>query len=732
MQEVVDSLTQQKLALTIRINDLDAANSTLLVDLSKLRDEHKVAVQASSNTDAIKTELQRLSLENTELIVTNKKLEVELKKADDKLEKAMEFSEIESNYVELKGKFDKLVEDQLNLEKINVDLTSKNELLNINERKLTKSVDDQNLLLTKCKSQESKLRLYKTKLIDFSAQLKQLKSCKEVLLKTVNEYSAAVSKWQSEILIVSNEFFEKNRLLRKENKVLKDQQSEAGDSIDKLTAELRARDIELEQYKEKYTQLLNEFDLLQQEKEKISTLIETLRSENQESFEDNQDDEIKALKDLLNQAEQHCVQYKADLEHQIVLNKQNEELGLKENSALTKKIETAMSEHNDTNELVQELRNELENLKQEIDQQKSLSNESIEQANQRYLESERCLRIEIADLQENLAIAQAESSSASENVALSKAKDLQIISSELERQTRTLNALNQELAYKDKILQDTIQTKDKLVQCKVDELADLLSEMRELNEALKTRGDVISQQEQSIIGLESNRAKLQARITELEALILAKTTETGHLTERINDLERIVHTNDTNNEQLSTSTVSRVEEMARMRDIDDSFEEKYNRLRAVAVKLKKKVAEQSKVLVDLESKNNRNSDEEVQITSKLGNIEVQVRNLQSLQSDNDRLQDKLEAIELERKELNATVAKLSAELADVKSSSAGTESDVMASNKQKNALEQACKEYVKQIQALKDEINAGKVTNKAVNDEFNKLKGTFQIISQLY
>lgn len=732
MQEVVDSLTQQKLALTIRINDLDAANSTLLVDLSKLRDEHKVAVQASSNTDAIKTELQRLSLENTELIVTNKKLEVELKKADDKLEKAMEFSEIESNYVELKGKFDKLVEDQLNLEKINVDLTSKNELLNINERKLTKSVDDQNLLLTKCKSQESKLRLYKTKLIDFSAQLKQLKSCKEVLLKTVNEYSAAVSKWQSEILIVSNEFFEKNRLLRKENKVLKDQQSEAGDSIDKLTAELRARDIELEQYKEKYTQLLNEFDLLQQEKEKISTLIETLRSENQESFEDNQDDEIKALKDLLNQAEQHCVQYKADLEHQIVLNKQNEELGLKENSALTKKIETAMSEHNDTNELVQELRNELENLKQEIDQQKSLSNESIEQANQRYLESERCLRIEIADLQENLAIAQAESSSASENVALSKAKDLQIISSELERQTRTLNALNQELAYKDKILQDTIQTKDKLVQCKVDELADLLSEMRELNEALKTRGDVISQQEQSIIGLESNRAKLQARITELEALILAKTTETGHLTERINDLERIVHTNDTNNEQLSTSTVSRVEEMARMRDIDDSFEEKYNRLRAVAVKLKKKVAEQSKVLVDLESKNIRNSDEEVQITSKLGNIEVQVRNLQSLQSDNDRLQDKLEAIELERKELNATVAKLSAELADVKSSSAGTESDVMASNKQKNALEQACKEYVKQIQALKDEINAGKVTNKAVNDEFNKLKGNFQIISQLY
>lgn len=706
MQEVVDSLTQQKLSHTIRINDLDKANSTLLADLSKLRDEHNVAVQASINMNSIKAELQRLSLENTELIVTNKKLEVALKKSDDKLVEAMEFAENESNYVQLKDKFDKLVEDQQNLEKINIDLTSKNDQLNINERKLTKSMDDQNHLLNICKYQESKLQLYKTKLIDFSAQLKQLKSCKEVLLKTVNEYSVAVSKWQSEILIVSNEFFEKNRLLRKENKVLKVQQNEADESINKLTTELKARDLELEQYKEKYTQLLNEFDLLQKEKEKISTLLETLRSD---SLDGNQDDELKTLKDLLNQAEQHCVQYKANLENQTVLHKQNEELILKEYSGLTKDIEIAMSKYNDSNELVKELRNELENLKEEIDIQKSSANESLQQANQRHVESERSLSIQIADLQNQLAVAQAES--ASELMALSKAKDFENISSELECKTRALDELTQELAHNDKILRDTIQTKDKLFQSKVDELADLLSEMRELNEALKTRGDVISQQEQSI--------------TELEILIAAKSAEAEHLTERINELERIVHTNDTNNDQLSTSTVSRVEEMARMRDIDDSFEEKYNRLRAVAIKLKKKVAEQTKLLTDLELKNNRNSDEEVQITSKLGNIEVQVRNLQLLQSENDRLQDKLEAIELERKEFNVTVAKLSAELANVKSSSADTVSDVMASNKQKNALEQACKEYVKQIQALKDEINAGKVTHKALNEELNKLKGNF-------
>lgn len=43
-----------------------------------------------------------------------------------------------------------------------------------------------------------------------------------------------------------------------------------------------------------------------------------------------------------------------------------------------------------------------------------------------------------------------------------------------------------------------------------------------------------------------------------------------------------------------------------MKDIEDSFEEKYNKLRALAVKLKKKVAEQTAVITKLEAVNASN------------------------------------------------------------------------------------------------------------------------------
>lgn len=47
---------------------------------------------------------------------------------------------------------------------------------------------------------------------------------------------------------------------------------------------------------------------------------------------------------------------------------------------------------------------------------------------------------------------------------------------------------------------------------------------------------------------------------------------------------------------LSTSTVSKAEEATRMREIDDSFEEKYNKLKSLALRLKKRKVELEKEL----------------------------------------------------------------------------------------------------------------------------------------
>lgn len=174
---------------------------------------------------------------------------------------------------------------------------------------------------------------------------------------------------------------------------------------------------------------------------------------------------------------------------------------------------------------------------------------------------------------------------------------------------------------------------------------------------------------------------------------------------------------------MSVSTISRVEEVNRMRDIEEGFEEKYNKLRVLAVKLKKKVGEQTAIIQALESRNNENTNEGQQITSKLGVMEVQVKNLQLLQSENDRLLDELETVksnwkrdQVELDKRQADLDRKSNELIELKCNEA--QSDVKKVNSS-----QAIKEYVKQIQALKDESSENAAMKKSLENELIKLKG---------
>lgn len=185
-------------------------------------------------------------------------------------------------------------------------------------------------------------------------------------------------------------------------------------------------------------------------------------------------------------------------------------------------------------------------------------------------------------------------------------------------------------------------------------------------------------------------------------------------------------------ETFSTSSLSRTEETSRLRDIEDSFEEKYNKLRSLAVKLKKKVAEQSTIITKLESKNNQNSDDGVQINTKLGAIEIQVKNLQLLQSENDKLQDRIDTLMAEKKngekqinEMKEEISVLTNTLTELQNDQSDSKTMVAETKKSKLSLEQAIKEYVKQIQSLKNECNSNTLVRKELEIESNKLKGNF-------
>lgn len=126
-------------------------------------------------------------------------------------------------------------------------------------------------LQAKCNSHETKIKLYRTKLVDFSGKLKELRICKEVLLTTVREYSQAVSKWQGEILAVSNDFFEKNRNLKHENRVLEERLSTVSSGgCDQCAETMR-----------KYEELVQQFEKMVEENLELGALVKDIRNQSE-------------------------------------------------------------------------------------------------------------------------------------------------------------------------------------------------------------------------------------------------------------------------------------------------------------------------------------------------------------------------------------------------------------------------------------------------------------------
>ncbi len=87
----------------------------------------------------------------------------------------------------------------------------------------------------------------------------------------------------------------------------------------------------------------------------------------------------------------------------------------------------------------------------------------------------------------------------------------------------------------------------------------------------------------------------QATVEELKRSLAEKE-------QRIEQLVGEVNRCDERSEVMSTSTVSRAEEMHRLKDVEDSLEDRYNKLKSLAVRMKKKMAEQTLELSEKSTK----------------------------------------------------------------------------------------------------------------------------------
>ena len=153
---------------------------------------------------------------------------------------------------------------------------------------------------------------------------------------------------------------------------------------------------------------------------------------------------------------------------------------------------------------------------------------------------------------------------------------------------------------------------------------------------------------------------------------------------------------DTRSEIMSTSTVSRVEEVNRMKDIEDSFEDRYNKLKLIAIKLKKKAADQDKIIKELQA--SKNGEEGT------GNHKEKIltltKNFGSLQQQYDEAIDKLDSSEAELKQLKKDLeASISENICSKQRSEDAVQEALSAKSEMKGAEERA-REAEGQVRSL--------------------------------
>lgn len=246
-------------------------------------------------------------------------------------------------------------------------------------------------------------------------------------------------------------------------------------------------------------------------------------------------------------------------------------------------------------------------------------------------------------------------------------------------------------------------------QLKEQEHSELLAEMRELNEALKARGDVISRmQEQQ----DKGRKELQDLTMNLDE----RTKQMEQLQVRVDELEQHEQMNgDAQSDVLSTSTISRAEELSRLRELDDGYEEKYNKLRALAAKLKKKLQEQTQQIKTMEQAGAAKLEAELE-SIKLAQTQLQ-QDLNAARAENQKLKSKdkskssnvlnleIEAAEKSLTEVSAKLLAKSTELEALKETLVSKENTITQLRQEISILEEGQRGEAAHSKQLKQQID---------------------------
>uniref|UniRef100_A0AAG5CXJ2 GRIP domain-containing protein n=1 Tax=Anopheles atroparvus TaxID=41427 RepID=A0AAG5CXJ2_ANOAO len=393
---------------------------------------------------------------------------------------------------------------------------------------------------------------------------------------------------------------------------------------------------------------------------------------------------------------------------------------------LAEKLKSSIAKSKQAMERNKQLEEELESVKKKLDdlaKEKKLISDELKQAQDQEAAhvkkltlhlNEKCSMVtELEHEKEKLQHALSEAESKHQQYRESVDNELQQRLSDLEKELVSANGK-----------QDVLKSEN----------GELLAELKEINEILKERGEIINLQVSKISELQEKLSRvettdvepLKQQIEQLQQALAEKDTELEKQRDELASMkDRPNMSFDAQSDVMSTSTISRVEDVARMREIDESFEEKYIKLRSLAVKLKKKVAEQT-VLLQKYEKEASTTAAAVAAAGVTSNAAAAVdtaqqtvsKNLQTLQAENDRLEDQLETLRQEMAKLREELDRKTVELATLEQLQKNAE----GTSKDRTALESAIREYQTQIQSLKREKDAFQLAKRENDAENQRLK----------
>ncbi|RVE50995.1 hypothetical protein evm_004404 [Chilo suppressalis] len=547
-----------------------------------------------------------------------------------------------------------------------------------------------------------------------------------------------------------------------------------------LTTDLNVIQAKYDTLKNKNTDLMNTIEKLKGENDKLAKSIQTTSSNNQ--FIENMHLQIKALeseKATLVKEKLNARDNVVELENKNkILTEQNDKLKSeitdiksqldiisKEKTAVEKTLKTEKENeisklkceiielqeqygllkktHEDLQDLNGLLKEEVENLKLSLEQPRPDDGENQSDLNV-------SLQADIVKLETKLAAYKQENASLLTEIKESRAKSKEF----------------------DNLAAECDDAKSKLMGYKT-ENTELLNEMKEINQVLKERGEAISklqkavaEMERLIETLEKDRDRVNQEKGILECKVSSLENDLKNAEEntnkRHNDSEQILHekdaalkalsekdtminslkdeieslkhqqsSSDLPNEDMSTSTISKAEEHSRMRDLDDSFEEKYTKLRIFALKLKKKLndtinqlqnAEQDKAILEkLLSENEKTpksaSKDEVDNVS---NLQSKVQTLTETVAASEKIEADLKNL---KAELDAKSQQLTAEIEAHKVTKENLEK-ARRDAKKKNVLSLEMEDYERSMKELTAKMEEKKKKMVQMESTIDTQEGT--------